>query len=80
MPTTVIRVPASYSEEIAEFKVVALLVGQDAIVELNQPICELETDKVVIEIPATAAGTLHWLIREGDTLSVNAPVCEIRPI
>ena len=80
MPTTLIRVPASYSEEIAEFKVVTLLVGQDAIVELNQPICELETDKVVIEIPATAAGAIHWLVRTGDTLSVNAPLCEIRPI
>ncbi|MGO4831952.1 biotin/lipoyl-containing protein, partial [Rhizobiaceae sp. 2RAB30] len=44
----------------------------DAIVA-DEPIVELETDKVTIEVPAPAAGTLAEItVKEGETVNVGA--------
>ena len=41
-------------------------------------LCELETDKVTVEVPAPAAGTLAEIVaNEGDTVGVNALLAQI---
>jgi pyruvate/2-oxoglutarate dehydrogenase complex dihydrolipoamide acyltransferase (E2) component len=44
-------------------------------VAAGEPICEIETDKVVNQIEATESGVLKkQLCEEGDTVGVEAPV------
>ncbi len=44
-------------------------------VEVDEPLVEVETDKVNAEIPATASGTLRELLAaEGDTVPVGRPI------
>jgi 2-oxoglutarate dehydrogenase E2 component (dihydrolipoamide succinyltransferase) len=42
-------------------------------VKADEPLCELETDKVTIEVPSPAAGVLKaHAVKEGDTVGVGA--------
>jgi len=45
-------------------------------VEINQPLVELMTDKVNVEIPAETAGTIaSLLVKEGEVVPVGNPHC-----
>ena len=47
-------------------------------VKVDEPLCELETDKVTVEVPAPAAGMLSAIIAEaGSTVGVGAKLGEI---
>jgi 2-oxoglutarate dehydrogenase E2 component (dihydrolipoamide succinyltransferase) len=46
-------------------------------VQIDEPICELETDKANVDIPAPSAGRLHRLRKEGETVNVGEPIAEI---
>lgn len=49
-------------------------------VALDEPIAELETDKVAMEVNAPVAGTLKVLLaKEGETVEVGAVIAEIEP-
>ncbi len=42
-------------------------------VAVDEMLCELETDKVTVEVPSPAAGTLGEIVAgEGDTVGVDA--------
>ena len=43
-------------------------------VELNDPLVELETDKVAVEVPAPAAGVLHEILLETDAAAVPGAI------
>ncbi|RMH37446.1 MAG: 2-oxo acid dehydrogenase subunit E2 [Nitrospirae bacterium] len=59
-------------ETVAEGTVIKWLVPQNGHVEKDQPILEVETDKVALEIPAPASGALsEILVREGETVAVG---------
>src|SRR5437870_4941004 len=48
-------------------------------VAVDEPLVELETDKVTIEVPAPAAGTLGDIAaKDGDTVAVGALLGEIK--
>lgn len=48
-------------------------------VDAYEPICEVITDKVVAEIPATESGIMQELIaNEGDTVEVGAVICRMK--
>src|SRR3954452_13086749 len=48
-------------------------------VAVDEPLVELETDKVTIEVPAPAAGTLGDIAaKDGDTVAVGALLGSIR--
>src|SRR5258707_12927098 len=48
-------------------------------VAVDEPLVELETDKVTIEVPAPAAGTLGEIAaKDGDTVAVGALLGEVR--
>jgi 2-oxoglutarate dehydrogenase E2 component (dihydrolipoamide succinyltransferase) len=46
-------------------------------VEVDEIICELESDKATFELPAEATGTLRIVGKEGDTLPIGAVICTI---
>src|SRR5438477_7334013 len=48
-------------------------------VAVDEPLVELETDKVTIEVPAPAAGTLAEIsAKDGETVAVGARLGEIK--
>ncbi|MGB0506626.1 MAG: 2-oxoglutarate dehydrogenase complex dihydrolipoyllysine-residue succinyltransferase [Pikeienuella sp.] len=67
-----IRVP-TLGESVTEATVASWLVKVGEAVAAETPLCELETDKVSIEVPAPAAGALTEIIaKEGETVGLDA--------
>lgn len=65
-------------ESIAEGTVVKWLIGRGGTVERDQPLLEVETDKVSLEIPSPATGVLtDILVREGETVPVGTLLAQL---
>jgi len=72
-----IKVPA-LGESVTEATVSKWLVKAGDAVAIDQPLCELETDKVTVEVNATVAGTMADLaVEEGATIQVGGVLCHI---
>ena len=70
--TTEIRVPA-LGESVTEATIAKWMKAEGDAVSADEPLVELETDKVSVEVPAPAAGILASIsAKEGDTVEVNA--------
>ncbi|WP_420317791.1 2-oxoglutarate dehydrogenase complex dihydrolipoyllysine-residue succinyltransferase [Ekhidna sp.] len=70
------KVP-SVGESITEVTVASWTKSDGDYVEMDEVICELESDKATFEVTAEAAGTLKIKAEEGDTLEIGAVLCEI---
>ncbi len=67
-----IRVP-TLGESITEATIAQWYKKPGDAVAMDEPLCELETDKVTVEVPALAAGVMgDLLFKEGDTVEVGA--------
>ena len=66
-----IKVP-SLGESVSEVVVGRLLKPSGSLVQQDEEIVELETDKVNQVLPAPAAGQLVWKVKEGETLAIGA--------
>ncbi|MEO1330179.1 MAG: 2-oxoglutarate dehydrogenase complex dihydrolipoyllysine-residue succinyltransferase [Pseudomonadota bacterium] len=67
-----IRVP-TLGESVTEATIATWFKKAGEAVAVDEMLCELETDKVTVEVPSPAAGTLGEIIAvEGDTVEVNA--------
>lgn len=67
-----IRVP-ELGESITEATIAQWYKKPGDAVAVDEPLCELETDKVTIEVPAQSAGVLsEVMVAEGDTVEVGA--------
>ena len=64
-------------ESISEVTLSSWLKGNGDYVELDEPICEFESDKATLEFPAEAAGKLIYVADEGDDLEIGALVAKI---
>ncbi|MCB1163047.1 2-oxo acid dehydrogenase subunit E2 [bacterium] len=74
---TEIRVP-EVAENVTEGKVVSLLVAKGDSVEVDQNLIELETEKAVVGIPSTVAGTVaELLVEEGATVKVGDAIATV---
>jgi 2-oxoglutarate dehydrogenase E2 component (dihydrolipoamide succinyltransferase) len=74
---TEIRVP-TLGESVTEATVGKWLKGAGDAVSVDEPLVELETDKVSIEVPAPAAGVLSEIAaKEGETIAVGALLGQI---
>ena len=72
-----IKVPA-LGESVTEATVAKWLVKVGDAVAIDQPLCELETDKVTVEVNASVAGSVADLaVEEGATIQVGAVLCHI---
>ena len=67
----------SPGESITEVEVAQLLVSNGDIVELDQPIAEIDSDKATLELNAEAEGKIEFLVGEGDTVEIGQIVCRI---
>ena len=69
---TEIRVP-TLGESVTEATIGRWLKKEGDAVAADEPLVELETDKVSVEVPAPAAGVLSQIAaKEGDTVAVDA--------
>ena len=76
MPTEV-RVP-TLGESVTEATVATWFKQPGDAVAQDEMLCELETDKVTVEVPAPSAGTLGEIVAaEGDTVGVDALLASI---
>ena len=72
-----IKVPA-LGESVTEATVAKWLVKAGDKVAVDQPLCELETDKVTVEVNASVAGTIADLaVEEGASVQVGGILCHI---
>ncbi len=75
--TTEFRFP-DVGEGIHEGTIVKWLVKEGEVVRQDQPICEVETDKAVVELPAPATGTVLKLhFPQGANIHVGDVICTI---
>jgi 2-oxoglutarate dehydrogenase E2 component (dihydrolipoamide succinyltransferase) len=70
------KVPA-VGESITEVTIASWSKKDGDHVELDEILCELESDKATFELPSEAVGTLRIVGNEGDTLAIGAVICTI---
>ncbi|MCZ2393006.1 MAG: 2-oxoglutarate dehydrogenase complex dihydrolipoyllysine-residue succinyltransferase [Chitinophagales bacterium] len=71
-----IRVP-SIGESVTEVTLSSWLVEDGKSVEIDEPLCEFESDKATLELPAEAAGKVIRVAKEGEDLKIGDLVCYI---
>lgn len=71
-----IKVPV-IGESISEVTISAFLKQTGDYVEKDEPICEIESDKATLEMPAEESGILEWVIEEGEDVEIHALVARI---
>ena len=63
------------AESVIEGEIVKWLVAEGEHVEEDQPVVEVMTDKVTVELPSPFTGVLETqLVAEGDVVAVHAPI------
>ena len=73
-----IKVPAM-GESVTEGTLANWLVKPGQAVKQDDPIAEIETDKVAIEVPAPAAGIItEHLVKEGETVSIGKIIAKLQ--
>lgn len=73
-----VKIPA-LGESISEVVIARWLKKDGDYVQMDEVLCELETDKATMELNAEQAGTLKIMAKEGDTLKIGDIVCAIDP-
>src|SRR5271154_3238661 len=75
---TEIRVP-TLGESVTEATIGRWFKKAGDAVAVDEPLVELETDKVTIEVPAPSAGTLGEIVaKDGQTVAVGALLGQIK--
>lgn len=75
--TTEVRVPA-LGESVSEATIATWFKKPGDAVAVDEMLCELETDKVTVEVPSPAAGILAEIVApEGETVGPNALLAQI---
>lgn len=67
----------SIGESITEVTLAKWLKGNGDFVKRDEAICEFESDKATLELPAEESGKLIWEAKEGDDLAIGALVARI---
>jgi 2-oxoglutarate dehydrogenase E2 component (dihydrolipoamide succinyltransferase) len=70
------RVP-TVGESISEVTVGQWFKKDGDLVQMDEVLCELESDKATFEFPSEAAGILRIKAQEGDTLEIGGLICVI---
>ena len=71
-----VRIP-SVGESISEGRLVRWLKKDGDVVDLDEPLFELETEKATADVPSPAAGTLRIVVAEGQTVEIGSVVANI---
>ena len=74
---TVVKMP-QLGESVTEGTIIQWFKQPGDPVKLDEPLCEIETEKVTAELPSEFEGTMgRILVPQGETVDVGAPLCEI---
>jgi 2-oxoglutarate dehydrogenase E2 component (dihydrolipoamide succinyltransferase) len=74
---TEVRVP-TLGESVSEATIGTWFKKAGDTVKVDEPLVELETDKVSIEVPSPVSGTLSEILaKDGETVEVNALLAQI---
>lgn len=77
MPERVFRLP-DLGEGLTEAQLISWRVAQGQQVEINAPLCDVETAKAVVVVPSPWAGTIARLhARPGESVPVGSPLVTI---
>ncbi len=71
-----IKVP-TVGESVTEVTLASWMVEEGDYVEMDQSICELESDKATMEFPAEKGGIITFVASEGDDLKIGDLICKI---
>ena len=71
-----IKIP-SPGESITEVEIGKWLFEDNTVVDKDQDIAEIESDKVTLSLTAPAAGKLKILVKEGERVAVGTVVCQL---
>lgn len=71
MPVVELKIP-NLGESISSVTFSKWLKPNGAMVAMDEPLCEIETEKANQELSADSAGQLTWVAKEGDDLTVGA--------
>ncbi len=69
----------SVGESITEVTIAAWMKKNGDFVNIDEPICEIESDKASMELPAPQAGILDISASEGDTVDIGSVIGSIKP-
>lgn len=71
----------SMGEWVKEGRVLCLFQHEGDLVKKDEPLLEVETDKINVLVEATASGVLRQLlVREGEIVSVGTPLACINEL
>lgn len=74
---TIVKMP-QLGESVTEGTIIQWFKQPGDSVKLDEPLCEIETEKVTAELPSEFEGTMgKILVPQGETVEVGAPLCEI---
>lgn len=71
MPVVELKIP-NLGESITSVTFSKWLKPNGSMVSMDEPLCEIETEKANQELSADSAGKLTWVAKEGDDLAVGA--------
>ena len=72
-----IKVP-DLGEEVNDCLLTSWLKRPGDNIQKDEPLVEITTDKVTIEIPSEVSGTLHQVFaKEGEKVAVGSVICQI---
>ena len=71
-----VKIP-SVGESVTEVTIAGWSKQDGDYVEVDEVICELESDKATVELTSEVSGTLKILAQEGDTIEIGAIIAEI---
>ena len=66
-------------DAVTEGRIAQWFVPDGAAVKADQPLFELETDKLTVPVPSPATGVLKQMAKVGDVVAVESVVGEIDP-
>lgn len=71
-----IKIP-EVGESVSEVVIAEWLKKEGDYVEVDEPICEIDSDKASFEIPSEEAGVLKILVKEGETVGIGDTIAKI---
>ena len=73
-----IKIP-SPGESITEVEIGNWMKADGDFVQMDEPLCEIETDKATLPLPAETSGILKIVLQTGETAQVGDVLCSIEP-
>src|SRR6478672_7151558 len=70
----------SLGESITEATLLTWLKKEGDRVKVDEPLCELESDKATVDLPSPESGVLHQIKKAGETAHVGEVIARIDPV